>query len=119
MERAMRHALKADRDSAAQVIVGLFEIADEVPPVRENERDLVGALRVAGAERNVFFRSRIVVETDGALLVRSMVPLDLTWFGIAPPRVLFGAVRARNGVTVEVELLYPAPVSSEQANSPK
>src|SRR5688572_25217979 len=31
MERAMRRALKADRDTAAQSIVGRFEIADDVP----------------------------------------------------------------------------------------
>lgn len=106
----MRRALKADRDTAAQVITGQFEIADDVPPAHPGERHLFGALRVAGTERVVYFRSTIDVARDGALLVRSIVPLALTDFGIAPPRVLFGAVRARDGITVEVDLRYPAPM---------
>jgi hypothetical protein len=109
MERAMRHALKADRDTAAQVIEGRFEIADEFRPGPENERDLLGALRVAGVERQVFLRSTIVVQPDGSMIVRSVVPLELTAFGIVPPRVLFGAVRARDGISVEVALRYPTP----------
>ena len=109
MERAVRHALKADRDTAAQVIEGRFELADKSPPPRENERDLVGALRVAGVERQVFLRSTVIVRADGSMIVRSEVPLTLSTFGIAPPQMLFGAVRARDTITVEVDLRYPNP----------
>jgi hypothetical protein len=107
MERAMRHALKADRDTAAQVIEGRFEIADTVPPASADERDLLGALRVAGVERQVFLRSTILVQADGSMIVRSVVPLTLSTFGITPPKVLFGAVRARDAITVEVDLRFP------------
>jgi hypothetical protein len=106
MERAMRQALRADRDTAAQYISGLFEIYDEARPVDEREAHLAGALRVAGAQRNVFLRAFIEPQAD-ALHVRSVVPLALSDFGITAPRVLFGAVRARDAVTVEVELRYP------------
>ena len=106
MERAMRHALRADRDTAAQHISGIFEIYDEVMPVDPREAHLAGALRVAGSHRNVFLRASIEPRAD-ALHVRSVVPLTLSSFGIEPPRVLFGAVRARDAVTVEVELKYP------------
>ena len=106
MERAMRHALRADRDTAAQAIRGVFEIYDDVKPVDPREAHLAGALRVAGTERNVFLRARIEPQADG-LHVRSIVPLSLGSFGIEPPRVLFGAVRARDAITVEVELRYP------------
>ncbi len=109
MERAMRQALKADRDTAALTINGRFEIADEFAPARPDERDLVGALRVAGRERNVFLRAHVSFDPDGSMRVKSVVPLQLTDFDITPPRVLFGAVRARDAVTVEVELLYPRP----------
>lgn len=105
----MRRALKADRDTAALTISGRFEVADDLPPTSANERDLVGALRVAGMERNVFLRARIDHADDGSMRVVSALPLALTNFGITPPRVLFGAVRARDAVTVEVELRYPSP----------
>ena len=109
MERAMRHALKADRDTAATTISGRFEIVDEFAPPRANQRDLVGALRVAGRERNVYLRAHVSFDGDGTMRVRSVVPLSLTAFEITPPRVLFGAVRARDAITVEVELLYRRP----------
>lgn len=109
MERSMRRALRADRDSAARQILGRFEIADDVPPPVESERILVGTLSVAGVERNVFLRATVAMAPDGALKVRSEVPLQLSFFEIDPPRVLFGAVRARDAITVEVELTYPAP----------
>ena len=105
----MRHALNADRDTAATTISGRFEIVDEFLPQQQNQRDLVGALRVAGRERNVYLRAFVSFDADGAMRVRSVVPLTLTAFEITPPRVLFGAVRARDAITVEVELLYPRP----------
>jgi hypothetical protein len=108
MERAMRQALRADRDTSAQYISGLFEIYDEMRPLDEREAHLAGALRVAGAQRNVFLRASIEPKAD-ALHVRSVVPLSLSSFDIEPPRVLFGAVRARDAITVEVELKYPKP----------
>ena len=108
MERAMRHALRADRDTAAQSIRGLFEIYDEFKPSDPRDAHLAGALRVAGTERNVFLHARIEPRPED-LHVRSVVPLTLSSFGIEPPRVLFGAIRARDAVTVEVELRYPRP----------
>ena len=112
----MRNALRADRDTAATSISGRFEIVDEFAPPRENQRDLVGALRVAGRERNVFLRALVSFDADGAMRVRSVVPLTLTAFEITPPRVLFGAVRARDAITVEVELVFPRPSFGTDAN---
>jgi hypothetical protein len=108
MERAMRQALRADRDTAAQSISGVFEIYDEMKPVNPREAHLAGALRVAGSERNVFLRAHIEPQ-PAALRVRSVVPLRLSNFGIERPRVLLGAVRARDAIEVEIELRYPRP----------
>jgi hypothetical protein len=108
MERAMRSALKADRDTAALNITGVFEIYEEVKPVSPEEAHLAGALRVAGQERNVFLKAHVEPQAD-VLHVRSVVPLKLSSFDIEPPRVLFGAVRARDAIRVEVDLRYPRP----------
>lgn len=109
MERSMRHAMRADRDTAAQYIRGLFEIYDDVRPEHPGEAHLAGALRVAGVERNVFLRARVTPQPGGALHVESVVPMTLSAFAIEPPRVLWGAVRARDAITVEVNLRFPAP----------
>lgn len=111
MERAMRKALRADRDTAAQSIIGRFEVPDTIPPPKANEAQLVGGLRVAAVERGVFLRATVEPQADGSMRVRSRIPLTLSQFRIEAPRVLFGAVRARDAISVEVDLLFPAPKS--------
>ncbi|HET9453263.1 MAG TPA: hypothetical protein VFO66_03175 [Gemmatimonadaceae bacterium] len=111
MERAMRHALRADRDTAAQHIIGRFEVPDTIPVVHPNEAHLVGGLRVAAVERGVFLHASVMPEPDGTLRVRSQIPLTLSQFRIEAPRVLFGAIRARDAISVEVDLRFPAPPS--------
>lgn len=109
MERAMRNALKVEQDSSARTITGRFEIYDSIPTASREQPLLVGGLRVAGAERNVLLRAAVIRDRDGAMHVQSVVPLLLSQFGIAPPRVLLGWVRARDAVSVEIELHYPPP----------
>ena len=113
MDRAMRNALNVEQDSSARTITGRFEIYESIPAASRAHPLLVGGLRVAGNERNVLLRAHVTRHRDGAMRVRSIVPLQLSQFGIAAPRVLLGAVRARDAVTVEIELLYPPP---EQLN---
>lgn len=107
MERAMRHALRADRDTAAQSISGRFEVPDTIPSSHPNEAHLVGGLRVAAVERGVFLHAIVEPQPDGTLRVRSRIPLTLSQFRIAAPRVLFGAIRARDEISVEVDLRFP------------
>jgi len=107
MDRAMRRVLRADRDTMGRVIVGRFELRDLVPNSHTGEVNLAGTLRVAAVERNIFLRSTVTRLLDGSIAVHSKVPLSLTSFGITPPRVLFGFVRARDAVTIEVDLRYP------------
>lgn len=106
MDRAMRQALRADRDSAAQSIVGRFEVPDTIQPARANEAHLLGGLRVAAVERVIFLRARVMPQPDGTLRVLSHIPLTLSQFRIEAPRVLFGAIRARDEITVEVDLRF-------------
>ena len=106
MERQMRKTIRADVDTAAQHISGRFDIQDETKPPKENQRFLYGPIMVAGTERNIFFNVTVDRVDDGTLHARSRVPLALTDFGMVPPRVLFGIVRARDAVIVEVDLRY-------------
>lgn len=106
MERQMRKTIRADVDTAAQYIGGRFDIQDDAPAPEPNRRFLYGAIKVAGTERNVFLDVTIDRLHGGTLHAKSRVPLALTDFGMVPPRVLFGIVRARDAVIVEVDLRY-------------
>lgn len=109
MERQMRRTIRADVDTAAQYISGRFDIQDDASAPAPNQRFLYGAIKVAGAERNVFLNVMIDRLPDGTLHAKSRVPLALTDFGMVPPRVLFGIVRARDAVIVDVDLKYRSP----------
>lgn len=106
MERAMWQALKADRDTAARVIIGHFELGDGLPTSQTREVNLAGTLRVAGTERIIALRSIVTPLGDGSMSVHSEASLSLATFGISPPRVLLGVVRARDAVTIQVDLQY-------------
>lgn len=118
MERMMRRTIRADVDTAAQYISGRFDIQDDALPPKPNQRFLYGAIRVAGTERNVFLDVTIDRLADGTLHARSRVPLALTDFGMVPPRVLFGIVRARDAVVVEVDLRYRLTSTSSRDAPP-
>jgi hypothetical protein len=104
----MWQALKADRDTAARVIVGHFELGDGLPTSQSRELNLAGTLRVAGTERVIALRSIITPLGDGSMSVHSEASLSLSAFAISPPRLLYGVVRARDAVIIEVDLRYTA-----------
>jgi hypothetical protein len=112
MERAMRKAMRAEHDTAA-TIVGSFAAPHERSQAEAAHLD--GALVVAGVQRAVWLEAAVAPEIDGSLRVTSTVPLLLSSFRITPPRVLFGSVRARDAITVEVDLRFPATVRALQA----
>lgn len=103
MERAMRRAMRAEHDSTA-VILGQFASAGS----GDSAAHLDGSLNVAGVQRAVWVDATVADQIDGTLRVRTSVPLLLSSFAITPPRVLFGAVRARDAILVDVDLRFPA-----------
>jgi hypothetical protein len=111
MDRAMRKAMRADGDSV-RVIEGHFT-TDPGQPDSSRARHLLGTLTVSGVTQQVAFGSAVDRLPDGMLRVRSTIPLTLSGFQVTPPRVLFGAVRARDQITVEVDLTFPAPATPQ------
>lgn len=104
MERAMRRAMRADRDTAS-VIAGHFA-TDPGRPDSTRAAHLAGALTVTGVRQDIVLSAETERLGDGTLRVHSIVPLTLSAFRITPPRVLFGMVRARDAISVEVNLLF-------------
>ena len=106
MERAMRKAMRAERDTAS-AISGLFWThGPGVPLESDSIPHLHGELTVTGVKREVRLDVRLERHTDDMLRVASVLPLRLSAFDITPPRVLFGAIRARDAIDVEVDLRF-------------
>ena len=108
MERAMRKAMRADKDSTS-AILGDFATHAPHDAHAAGAGHLDGAITVAGVQRPVTLKVLGEPLSDSVFRVRSSVPLALSSFDITPPRVLFGAVRARDSVSVEVDLRFPRP----------
>jgi hypothetical protein len=104
MERAMRKAMRAESDPT-QRIEGQFATDPGRPP-ESRAAHLAGTLTVTGVTQNVVLSADVERRPEGMLRVRSSVPLTLSAFRITPPRVLFGAIRARDAISVEVDLVF-------------
>ena len=114
MERAMRKAMRAERDPASAILGRFAAFTDAAP----DSAQLDGTLIVAGVQRAVWVSAVVSPETDGTRRVRTTVPLLLSQFQITPPRVLFGAVRARDAIVVEVDLRFPADLRVADSTRP-
>ena len=110
MERAMRKAMRAERDSTAS-IVGSFAAHRADAKSDTSGVHLDGTLTVAGVCQPIVFYVALDALTDSVFRVQSTLPLTLHAFNITPPRVLWGAVRARDAITVEVDLRFEKPRS--------
>ena len=104
MDRAMRKAMRAEVDTT-RLIEGHFT-TDPGRPDSSRAKYLLGTLTVSGVTQQVAFASDVERLGDGTLRVRSTIPLTLRDFQVNPPRVLFGAVRARDAIAVEVDLVF-------------
>ena len=105
MESDMQRALKADRHpkvefSFRELRGGVHHDLDE----GLYRASIAGDLTLAGVTRTI----EVVVSaerlTPSTFRIRAVLPLLMTDFGITPPSALFGAIRARNGLTVRFDL---------------
>lgn len=105
MESDMRAALKADRHP--NVAFTFRRLRGGV----EHDLDsglyhatIAGDLTLAGVTRPIDVKISAQRLSRSSFRVRAVLPLRMTDFGITPPSALFGAIRARNGLTVQFDL---------------
>jgi hypothetical protein len=106
MESDMRNALKADRHP--NVAFTFRELRGGV----EHDLDsglyhatIAGELTLAGMTRSIDVKISAQRLSRSSFRVHAVLPLRMTDFGITPPSALFGAIRARNSLTVRFDLI--------------
>ena len=105
MESDMRRALKADQHPTVRFAfrklrggirhdldTGLYHAA------------IAGDLTLAGVTRTIQLDVSAERLSRRSFRIRAVLPLRMTDFGVTPPSALFGAIRARNGLTVHFDL---------------
>lgn len=65
---------------------------------------IAGDLSLAGATRRIELQLSAQRLSRSTFRFRASLPLRMTSFGITPPSALFGAIRARDGLTVSFDL---------------
>lgn len=103
MNDHMRKALRADERPTIHFRHGgqeVFPQPDGTAQVR-----IAGWLTIAGEERVVTMDAIAVAEDDGTLRVIGSHELDMTEYGVKPPRLMLGTLKVHDTVTVHFDLV--------------
>jgi hypothetical protein len=89
--------LKATDNPSITFALGRYvvEKPGPVPGIRFN-----GSLRIAGVERQVVLHGNVIRDRNGVLMLAGQREIDVTDFGVVPPKRFHGLLRVRKEVTV-------------------
>lgn len=106
MESDMRRALKADRNpNVAFTFRALRGGVQHDLDSGLYHAAIAGDLTLAGVTRTIDVNLSAERLSRTAFRIRAELPLRMTDFGITPPSALFGAIKARNALTVKFDLI--------------
>lgn len=105
MESDMRRALKADSFPAVRFTFRALRggITHDLDTGLYHAT-ISGDLTLAGVTRTIELTVSAERLSRTAFRIRAALPLLMTDFGVTPPSALFGAIRARDGLTVHFDL---------------
>lgn len=119
MDNNLYKALKADESPEISYILATFEV---VPGATSDSFTVktVGALKIAGTEKNVDMDVTASRLADGSIRAEGSLPLLMTDFGLKPPTAMLGTLRTSNKVTVKFSLLVgPQTLTAALAAEPR
>lgn len=103
MNGHMKKALQADKHETISYRLDGFEIT---AAGEEGEVELTGRLTIAGQELPISFPAAIALTADGAIRLHGQVELDMTEFGVKPPRLMLGTLKVHDDVTVHFDVVF-------------
>ncbi len=102
MERDLRRSLRADEYPDIEFRLGALP---PIPPGRERFTATIhGVLSLAGASKDVALRVDAERLDVARYRLSARLPLRMTDFAITPPTALFGMIRARDELVVQLEM---------------
>lgn len=118
MESDMRRALKADTYPAVR-----FTFRALRSGIRHDldtglyHASIAGDLTLAGVTRTIDLTVSAERLSRTSFRIRAVLPLLMTDYGVTPPTALFGAVRARNSLTVQFDLTLEITTAAARSRS--
>lgn len=106
MDGHMRDALQMEDHPDIRFRMGGYAVT----PVQAGARvDMRGDLTIAGRTLARSVPATVTRLENGNLRVQGSVPLDMTEFGVRPPRLMFGTLRVHDDVVVNFDLILESP----------
>jgi len=103
MNDHMRNALKASAHAAISFRMTRLNVTPTA--AAQGRVTLEGRLRIAGEERPVTLTGELAEAADGSLRFRGTHQLQMTLYGVTPPRLMAGTLRVHDPVTVQYDLV--------------
>lgn len=98
LDKNMRKAMKAEK--FPEVVYDLGAASVDAATLSGST---TGQLTIAGEKREIAMQV-VVVSHDGAVAVRGNYELKMSDFGIEPPKLMMGAIKVKDAVTVRFDL---------------
>ncbi|HEX7122824.1 MAG TPA: YceI family protein [Gemmatimonadaceae bacterium] len=103
MNGHMRGALKANEHPVIQFRMKSHE--DALTAEGTLTVTLTGTLAIAGQEKEITLTATVVQDTAGQYRVTGSHELDMTEWGVKPPRLMFGTLKVHDKVMVRYDIL--------------
>ena len=113
MNSHLRKALKADEHPEITYTMSTYEIRDAEGGVAVETE---GRLTIAGEERPIAMDVTVAKDADGGIRVKGLQSIDMTEFGVTPPKLMLGTLKVGRTATVEFDMplrLVPAAVAAD------
>lgn len=98
MNDHMHKALEASKHP----VITYRHKAHEIVPTGDGaaRAKLTGSLTIAGQERDIVMEAEATLAEDGALRLQGSHELDMTEWGVKPPRLMLGSLKVHDVVTI-------------------
>lgn len=103
LDKNLQKALEADKNPEISFVLESYEVPAETPASVLAK----GKLSIAGKSKDVVVVGGLS-EKDGRLVVEGRHELLMTDFGVKPPKMMMGAIKTADKVTVKFKLLLGA-----------
>lgn len=106
MNDHMRKALNAKDHETIEYQLDGFEIVDAAEGEAGPRVEMRGRLTISGTELPIEFPAAIEVTGEGVIRLEGQVELDMTRFGVKPPRLMLGTLKVHDEVTVHFDVVF-------------
>lgn len=103
MNDHMHKALEASKHP----VITYRHKAHEIVPTGDGaaRAKLTGSLTIAGQERDIVMEAEATLAEDGALRLQGSHELDMTEWGVKPPRLMLGTLKVHDDVTIYFDFI--------------